>query len=134
MKDKIFSAWAKAEDSNGVQHYVTIVGKLSQRKKRKAVSEDTLVEYGRNSLTEAVLLYDIKELERTLTIGMSICHPDDEFNEKEGIKVALRKINNGNFIGQLTTSDVTMLTKDAVMAEIIVKLDHVSKNIDKYLP
>jgi len=69
-----------------------------------------------------------------LTIGMSICHPYDKFDEEIGIKVAKSRIEKGDVLGTLETSDVTMLTKDAIMAELMVKLNHVMGHIDQYLP
>jgi hypothetical protein len=65
---------------------------------------------------------------------MSICHPHDIFDENVGIEIAKKRIENGESIGSLETSDVTMLTEDAIMGEILVKLAYITSNIEEYLP
>lgn len=131
MKDKVFSIWAKATDSSGQAHYVTVVGIFSKRREGNVVEENVYLD---DFNTEGTLKYNFKKLRRRLTVGMSICHPEDRFDEQVGIDVAVKRIAKGEFIGQLETSHATMLTKDAIMAEILVKLNHICQNIDKYLP
>jgi hypothetical protein len=65
---------------------------------------------------------------------VSICHPHDIFDENIGIEIAKRRIKKGETLGSLETSDVTMLTEDAIMGEILVKLTHITSNIEEYLP
>jgi hypothetical protein len=64
---------------------------------------------------------------------VSICHPLDKFDEEVGINIAKGRIERGQDLGQLETSNVTMLTEDAIMAEILVKLNHIVNNIDEYI-
>lgn len=134
-KAKLYHVWGKATDSNGDEHYVTIVGKFEQTRKRLSNSEEITIptEYGKN--VRGIIVYETpKILSRKLTLGVSICHPLDKFDENEGVKVAKRRIECGNEIGSIETHDVTMLTKDAILAELLVKLAHVTENIDEYLP
>jgi hypothetical protein len=65
---------------------------------------------------------------------MSICHPSDRFDEEIGVEIAKRKIKNGVDIGSIETSCVTMLTEDAIFAELMTKLNHLLEHLDDYLP
>ena len=64
---------------------------------------------------------------------MSICHPLDEFDEEVGIDIAKKRIERGEDLGSIETSDVTMLTEDAIMGELIVKLNHIVETIDEHV-
>ena len=44
MKTKFYSMYANCEDSNGVKHTVTVVGKLEQTRERQMVQEVVPVE------------------------------------------------------------------------------------------
>lgn len=135
MKTKFYSMYAICEDSKGVKHTVTVVGKLEQTRERQMVQEVMPVEVKEGSFVDGVLSYPSnKLLKRKLTLGVSICHPHDIFDEQIGIDIAKGRINSGQDLGQLETSNVTMLTEDAIMAEIIVKLNHICQNIDDFLP
>ena len=135
MKTKFYSMYASCEDSNGVKHTVTVVGKLEQTRERQMVQEVVPVEVKEGSFVDGVLTYPSnKLLSRKLTLGVSICHPHDIFDENIGIEIAKRRIKKGETLGSLETSDVTMLTEDAIMGEILVKLTHITSNIDDFLP
>ena len=133
-KEKFYHAWAKATSSNGDEHYVTVVGKFEQSRKEKIVQDVVPVETKPNTIVDGILTYGVKNLNRKLTLGVSICHPSDTFNEEIGINIAKGRINRGQDLGQIETSNVTMLTEDAIMAEILVKLNHIVENIDEFLP
>jgi hypothetical protein len=132
-KEKFYHAWAKATSSNGDEHYVTVVGKFEQSRKEEIVQDVVPVETKPNTIVDGILTYGVKNLNRKLTLGVSICHPSDTFNEEIGINIAKGRINRGQDLGQLETSNVTMLTEDAIMAEILVKLNHICQNIDEYI-
>ena len=132
-KEKFYHAWAKATSSNGDEHYVTVVGKFEQSRKEKIVQDVVPVETKPNTIVDGILTYGVKNLNRKLTLGVSICHPSDTFNEEIGINIAKGRINRGQDLGQIETSNVTMLTEDAIMAEILVKLNHICQNIDEYI-
>ena len=132
--EKFSHAWAKATSSNGDEHYVTVVGKFEQSRKEKIVQDVVPVETKPNTIVDGILTYGVKNLNRKLTLGVSICHPSDTFNEEIGINIAKGRIKRGQDLGQIETSNVTMLTEDAIMAEILVKLNHICQNIDTYLP
>ena len=135
MKTKFYSMYAICEDSKGVKHTVTVVGKLEQTRERQIVQEVVPVEVKEDSFVDGVLSYPSnKLLKRKLTLGVSICHPYDIFDEQIGIDIAKSRIKNGQTLGSLETSDVTMLTDDAIMGEIMVKLNHICNTIDDYLP
>ena len=133
-KEKFYHAWAKATSSNGDEHYVTVVGKFEQSRKEKIVQDVVPVETKPNTIVDGILTYGVKNLNRKLTLGVSICHPSDTFNEEIGINIAKGRINRGQDLGQIETSNITMLTEDAIMAEILVKLNHIVENIDEFLP
>ena len=130
---KYFHVYGKAIDSDGVNHYVTVVGKLEQTRERSIVQEQVPVEVKPNSFVSGVLTYQPKILRRKLTLGVSICHPSDTFDEQVGIKVAKGRIERGEDLGSLATNNITMLTEDAIMGELIVKLNHICENIDDYI-
>jgi len=133
-KEKFYHAWAKATSINGDEHYVTVVGKFEQSRKEEIVQDVVPVETKPNTIVDGILTYGVKNLNRKLTLGVSICHPSDIFDENIGVEIAKRRIEKGETIGSLETSDVTMLTEDAIMGEILVKLTHITSNIEEYLP
>ena len=57
----------------------------------------------------------------------------DVFDKEKGEEIAKSRIKNGQSIGSLETNDVTMLTEDAILSEIFVKLMYITDNIDKYI-
>lgn len=132
-KPKFFNVYGKAVDSNGKNHYVTIVGKLEQTRENTLVQETVSIEAKPRRFVDGVIMYPYKHLVRRLTLGLSICHPKDEFNKDEGIRIAKGRIERGETLGSLETTNVTMLTNDAIEAELIVKLNHVCQNIDDYI-
>ena len=119
MKTKFYHAWAKATSINGDEHYVTVVGKFEQSRKEEIVQDVIPVETKPNTFVDGVLTYGVKNLNRKLTLGVSICHPLDKFDEEVGIKIAKGRIER--------------LTEDAIMAEILVKLNHIVNSIDEYI-
>lgn len=133
MKQKYFHLWAKCTASDGKDHYVTVVGKFEQTRKNEEITEIVPVEFKPGHFVDGELKYSIKKLNRKLTLGASICHPLDEFDEELGIKIAKARIEKGENLGVIETSDVTMLTEDAIMAELLVKLQHIISNIEEYL-
>ena len=134
MKSKFYHLYASCEDSKGEKHVVTVVGKLEQTRERQIIEEVVPIELDEKVVVNGLLSYPSKKLmKRTLTLSLAICHPNDEFNEEEGVRVAKRRIENGDVLGSIETSNVTMLTEDAVMAEILVKLNHITEHIDDYI-
>lgn len=135
MKTKFYSMYQKVTDSKGEIHYVTVVGKFEQTRERELVQEIVPIEIKENSFVDGVLSYPSnKLLNRKLTLSMSICHPSDEFDEEVGVDIAKARIRKGETLGSIETKDVTMLTEDAIMAEIYVKLSYICNNIDSFLP
>lgn len=130
-KIKYYNLHGTATDSNGEKHVVTVVGKFIQEYIYKTVTEEVNVVDGKN--VKGTLTYPRKTLKRTLTTGLAICHPTDEFNEEFGIELAKARINKGMDAGTIETNDVTMITEDLIMAELLGKLTYVCNNIDKYI-
>lgn len=130
---KYFNVYGKAVDKNGENHYVTVVGKFEQTRERSIVHEQVPVEVKPNSFVDGVLTYEPKVTKRKLTLGVSICHPSDTFDEEVGIKIAKGRIERGEDLGSLMTTNITMLTDDAIMGELIVKLNHICQTIDDYI-
>ena len=132
-KVKYYHLWMKAKAADGRDRYVTVVGKFEQTRKYTEFTEDVPVEIKPGHFVNGELKYGKKLLNRKLTLGVSICHPLDEFDEEIGAEIAKARIEKGEDAGVLETSDVTMLTEDAIMAELLVKLQWICKNIDDYL-
>ena len=116
------------------KHVVTVVGKFEQSRENTEVTEIVDVETKPTNFVKGELKYKVKQMKRRLTLGMSICHPSDTFDEEVGVEIAKARIEKGYDIGSLETTNVTMLTEDAIMAELVTKLNHVIENIEKYLP
>lgn len=127
---KYYDVYGKAVDKDGDVHYVTVIGALEQSREPMYQQEVVPVEIKPNRFVDGVLTYREKKLRRRLTLAMAICHPTDEFSREEGVRVAKRRIKSGEVLGSIETSDVTMLTEDAVMGELIVKLNHIIETIE----
>ena len=134
MKTKFFHLYANAEGADGKNHVVTIVGKLVQSRKLTEFTETVPVEVKPGAFIDGELKFSKKLFNRKLTLGMSICHPLDVFDVEKGVEIAKSRIEKGEVLGSLETSSVTMLTDDAVMAELLVKLNYVTDHIDDFLP
>ena len=132
-KIKYYHLWAKTKAKDGEDHFVTVVGKFEQTRKKEEITEIVPVEFKPGHFVDGELKYSIKKLNRKLTLGVSICHPLDTFDEEVGCEIAKSRIENGQDLGVIETSDVTMLTEDAIMAELLVKLQYVTENIDDYI-
>ena len=133
-KTKIFHLCDEAIDKNGQTHVITVVGKLVQTSKPLEIISKMPVEVKPNSFVQGELKFTKKTLHRELSVGLAICHPMDKFDEAEGIRIALGRINRGDDIGTIETRCVTMLTDDLVIAELFGKLYFIKEHIDKYLP
>lgn len=79
------------------------------------------------------LTYNVKQLKRKLTLGVSICHPLDDFDEEIGVEIAKKRIENRQDVGSIETSSVTMLTEDAILAELVTKLNYVLEHLEDYI-
>lgn len=133
MKTKYYNLHAECEDKKGEKHVVTVVGKFTQEYVQKEVNQDVPVEVKPGSVIKGKLTYNRKTLHRALTVGVSICHPMDEFDEEFGIELAKARIERGEDAGTIETNDVTMITEDLIMAELVGKLSFICNNIDEYI-
>lgn len=134
MKTKFYSLWHEAIDANGEKHYVTVVGKFTQNYIPKPITQEVPVEVKPGTTVNGKLTFNKRTLHRTLTVGVSICHPADEFDEEFGIELAKARIERGQDAGKIETNNVTMITEDLIMAELLGKLSFICNNIDDYLP
>lgn len=133
-KIEFYHLYAKAASKDGSNHIVTVVGKLEKTREPVEFKEDVPVEYKPGAFVDGELRYTKKVFKRKLTLGLSICHPLDRFDEEVGVEIAKGRIERGETLGSLETTSVTMLTEDAVQAELLVKLQYIVDNIDEYLP
>ena len=133
MKTKYYHVYGKVKTDDGRNHVVTVVGKFEQTRKMTEVKEEIDVEALPNTFVKGELKYEIKQLKRKLTLGVSICHPLDTFDEEIGVEIAKKRIANRQDVGSLETSNVTMLTEDAIMAELMVKLNYIMEHINDYI-
>ena len=131
---KYYHVYGQAKTSDGKRHVVTIVGKFEQTREDVGVTEIVDVETKPTNFVKGELTYNVKMLRRKLTLGLSICHPSDTFDEEVGVEIAKSRIKRGDDLGSIETTNVTMLTEDAIMAELVVKLNHVLETIDEFLP
>jgi hypothetical protein len=133
MKTKNYSLWAEAIDANGEKHIVTVVGKFTQNYVPKQITQEVPVEVKPGTYVNGKLTFNKRTLHRTLTLGVSICHPLDKFDEAFGVELAKARIERGQDAGTIETNDVTMLTEDLIMCEILGKLSYISNHIDDYI-
>lgn len=133
-KIKYLHLYGNAVSKDGKNHVVTIVGKLVQSKKKTEFTETVPVEFKPGAFINGELKFERNIFNRKLSLGMSICHPLDTFDVEKGVEIAKARIENGEILGALETSNVTMLTEDAVKAELLVKLQYIIDNIDDYIP
>lgn len=133
MKTKYYHVFGRVKDKEGQEHVVTVVGKFEQTRNQEEVKEVVDVETLPNVFVKGDLTYKVKQLNRKLTLGVSICHPLDDFDEEVGVEIAKKRIENRQDVGSLETSNVTMLTEDAIMAELVVKLNYILEHIEDYI-
>lgn len=134
MKIKFFHLYADAYDKDGEKHVVTVVGKFTQNYVPKEVTEDVPVEVKPGTVVKGKLTFNKRTLHRVLTVGVSICHPLDKFDEEFGVELAKARIEKGEDAGSIETNNVTMLTEDLIMAELLGKLAYITSHVDDYLP
>lgn len=133
MKTKWYHVYGKTTASDGKERVVTVVGKFEQSRKPQEFTERVDIETLKGGFVQGELKYKLKTLNRKLTLGLSICHPLDKFDEEVGVEIAKSRINKGINLGSIETSDVTMLTEDAIFAEMVTKLNHIVENVDEYV-
>ena len=133
MKTKWYHVYGKTTASDGKERVVTIVGKFEQSRKPQEFTERVDIETLKGGFVQGELKYKLKTLKRKLTLGLSICHPLDKFDEEVGVEIAKSRINKDINLGSIETNDVTMLTEDAIFAELMVKLNHIIENVDEYV-
>ena len=132
-KLKYYHLYAECVDQDGEKHVVTVVGRFTQNYVPKEITQEVPVEVKPGSTVKGKLTFNKRTLHRTLTVGVSICHPLDKFDEDFGVELAKARIENGQDAGKLETNDVTMLTEDLIMAELVGKLAYICNNIDDYI-
>ena len=130
---KFYHVYGKTKTDDGKEHVVTVVGKFEQLREKKEFNEEVEVEVVPTKFVKGNLTYNVKQLKRKLTLGVSICHPLDDFDEEVGVEIAKKRIENGQNVGSLETKDVTMLTEDAIIAELLTKLNWIIANIEDYI-
>lgn len=140
MAEKFYHICGRAYDDDGKMHIVTVVGKVKQGSEKvdvKLDANDIPIFVNKNGYdiqaNDISINFKDKRFSRKLEIGVSICHPLDKFSEETGVRIAKRRIKNGDIIGTLKTNDLSMLTQDGVYAELLVKLNHIKDNIEKYI-
>ena len=140
MAEKFYHICGRAYDDDGKMHIVTVVGKVEQGSEKvdvKLDANDIPIFVNKNGYdiqaNDISINFKDKRFSRKLEIGVSICHPLDKFDEETGVRIAKRRIKNGDIIGTLRTNDLSMMTQDGVYAELLVKLNHIKDNIEKYI-
>ena len=132
-KIKYYDLYSQCVDKNGETHYVTVVGKFVQNYFPKEITQEVPVEVKPGTTVKGKLTFNKRTLHRTLTVGVSICHPLDKFDADFGVELAKARIERGQDAGSIETNDVTMLTEDLIMAELLGKLSYIVSRIDDYI-
>lgn len=135
MKEKFYSMYGKAVDANDETHIVTVVGKYEQYTKTEDEILPTQIQINdSNNFRNGTVIFPMKKHYRKFKLSYSICHPNDEFNEDVGIRIAKSRINRGDTVGELTSRNITMLNKDQCNMLVFCELQHIIQHIDEYLP
>lgn len=133
-RQKIYHIDGIVKGEDGVQRHVVLVGKMVEEDvMNNETANITLVEKKTRKNVNAVAFVQRKVRQKKLTIGLSICHPADDFDIEKGIEIAKSRAKKQP-IGSISTTDWNMLQDDMCMGILLVQLAHVSENIDKYLP
>ena len=132
MSRKIYSMYGTAVDKNGQSHVVTVVGEYTTKKEVELKTSDVNVEVTEDKFVQGIITLPRKQMVRTLRYAYSICNPEDEFNEQEGVRLATKRIKN-NPLGELTTKYVTSLCKDQIELILFGELKYIIENIDKFI-
>lgn len=133
MKEYYYSKFAEATRKDGTKSIVTVVGYFTETTENKTVHDYVEYEIKPNKVIPSILTYYEPQLKRELTIGVSICHAKDKFDENTGIDIAKQRIANGITSGTVSTEDATMLTKDMIDVIIDNKLKWFCEHIDRYV-
>ena len=122
-----------AVDKNGKEHKVIVYGMVEQTNGPKLHVDDVKLSNGiPGAFIEGNLVYKRKTFKRRLAIGYAICHPEDEFNVFVGEKIAKRRCMKDPY-AEAETNSVTMFHREDLAAIVSSKLDHICKNIDKFI-
>ena len=129
MKEKLFTVSSVAYGNDDREHQITIVGQFERLKENTYKVIETTDKNGKQVLQ----IKKSRNFKRIFSMAYSICHPDDSYNEEQGIHIALRRIKSGDRIGTLTTADKTMLNDDQCYAILNNEMRHIQTNINHYI-
>lgn len=132
-RTKIFRLSRTVTTRSGKRHVVTVVGVLKRGRKDLEIETKMPVQATRKAVVEGTLKYKFKTTHRELTIGYSICHPDDEFDPIKAEEIALKRIKQGNDIGTMETRSTMMLTDDMIMAILDSKVTYICQHLKKFI-
>lgn len=109
-------------DYAGRTHYFVIA----------AVSDNLVTESGDTlMIVQPGELNVIGSVEKGIRIGISICNPEDEFNEKVGTLKAIARAKNSKVV--LYASDAGYINTKLVRAFLEQEADHLKSNPDLYI-
>lgn len=129
-KVKYYHLYERCFDADNNEHIVTIVAKVTEGQVKADTVEKTRVKNNKGGLIDGLLIYPRNSFNRKVELGVSICHPNDDFDEEFGVELAKSRINHGDIIGTIETPNVSMLTEKAVMALILVELNYLCDHIN----
>lgn len=133
MKSKFYTQVREATREDGTKSIVTVVGHFVEYTEDKKVCDYADFEIKPNKIIPSKITYYEPKLKRELTIGIAICHEGDKFSTEEGVRIATERIKKGYTSGTVSTSDITMLTKDMIAVIMENKLKWICEHIDRYV-
>ena len=134
MRTRFYDAHVSVDTDDGKKRVITVVGKVVQGKKPVYYEEDVKVTADNGKEVDGKISYKVPRFWRKLTIGYSICAPEDGFDAEKRISIAKSRIEDGEDIGSVETRDMQMLTHDQVMGTLLMKMAFIKENIEKFLP
>jgi hypothetical protein len=106
------------EDFEGKKHYVTLCA-LSQ-----PAPDDMIVTFKQSANIDIVM--------RTLSLGVAICNPDDQFSEESGKHIALNNAKSEKSI-TLYVNHSGVINTRSVAAILAQEMEYIKQNPGKYI-
>lgn len=140
MKEHINYLVDSFVDYKGIEHRFTIVA-VSQTlpKTGKDIGEDE--HYWENEVTHEVATYledygtydYLGTIGKVLKLGVTICNPDDEFNDKVGYNKALARARNSKPVLYANVDNLGVINNHVVTALLQQEANYLKENPAKYI-
>lgn len=87
--------------------------------------------YGEMGNNGEILIIPERQKLTTFRMGFAICHPDDEFDMDEGVRLALKRTKSSK--RELVSNSYSLLGNDRCYMLVKDEMEYIQNNPDKYL-